>query len=275
MAVILFIVAFVAFSCDKEDEETVSDADIATLTDEAAASYLFNDVFAVAGNSGRTVDQSLTNQDKSTLADEGETCPVITVTPFNLTDWPKTVVIDFGEGCTAEEITRSGKIIITITDRFWRTGSEWTIGFENYVVLDHMLEGTKTVTFNGRNDDQNFNWDINVDNATITRPDGTTISWSAQRNREWITGEQTPFNPADDEYLIRGSSSGINAEGIPYTVTISEPLNILLSCPWVRSGVLLIEVEDRPVVEVDFGEGECDNVVTVTVNGHSKEIELG
>lgn len=275
MAVIFLALAFTAVSCDKVDEETVKDADIATLTDEAVASYLFNDIFSLAGNSGRQVDQLLTNKDKSALAVDGESCPEITITPFNLTDWPKTVVLDFGEGCTHEGITRSGKIVITVTDWFWKEGSEWSIGFENYMVLDHMVEGSKTVTFNGRNEDGNFNWDINVENAVITRPDETTISWSAQRNREWVAGVQTPFNPADDEYLIRGSGSGVNAEGIPYTVTIAEPLNILLSCPWIRSGVILIDAEGRPVVEVDFGDGECNNTVTVTVEGHSKEIELG
>lgn len=261
-------------TCDKEQEENISDSDITTITDEAVASYIFNDVFKQASIGIFMAEQAIRTPGKSVSAIEDESCPDITITPFNLTEWPKTVVLDWGEGCTDGDITRAGKIVITISEKFWEAGSEWSVEPEDFFFQGHLIEGSKTVIFNGRNDEDNLNWEIMVNDAVITTPGQVEISWSSHRFREWINGEQTPFNRSDDEFMITGGSSGVNSAGEYYTITIVEPLNILLSCPWVRSGNLIIENDNRPDVTVDFGDGECNSTITMTVNGFTKEIDL-
>ena len=270
---ILFLIPLI-ISCDKDKEETIRDSDIDTMTDEAIASHIFNDVFAQVSIGGWLADQAIRTPVKSVSAAEGGACPDITITPFNTTEWPKTVVLDFGDQCIVDGITRAGKIIITASKRFWEKGSEWSIEFDDFYFQNHRIQGTKSVSFNGRNEDNNFNWDISVQDAVITSPAQASIQWSAERNREWIDGDHTPLNPANNEYLIRGTGSGISSAGIIYSTTIREPLNILLSCPWVRSGVLVIDAAGRPETEVDFGDGECNSSATITVNGQSTEISL-
>jgi len=271
---LILLLVLSTVSCDKEKEDAVRNSDLAVITDEAIASYIFNDVFGQVSMGGWLADQAIMTPSKSTYAVEEESCPNITITPFNLTEWPKTMEIDFGQGCNEGGVTRAGKIIVNVSKRFWEEGSVWTVEFTDFFVQGHKVEGTKTVSFNGRNDSGNFNWDIDISDAVITTPAQVSISWDAERNREWVEGEQTIFNPADDRYLITGGSSGVNEAGESYVITITDPLDILLSCPWVRSGALIIDITGRPDIEVDFGDGECDNMITVTINGSSQEVAL-
>jgi len=38
-------------------------------------------------------------------------------------------------------------------------------------------------------------------------------------------------------------------------------------------GTKVLTVEDK-VITIDYGSGTCDRLITITVNGQSKEIEL-
>ena len=52
------------------------------------------------------------------------------------------------------------------------------------------------------------------------------------------------------------------------------PLEIIYGCDYVVHGKIEY-IKDGPVVAtVDFGDGECDNIATKTVDGADKEIKL-
>ena len=76
----------------------------------------------------------------------------------------------------------------------------------------------------------------------------------------------------DDVYLISGTESAPIAFGIDFTATITDPLRRELDCRWPTSGTRVISTADHPDREIDFGDGECDNIATVTVDGDSFEL---
>lgn len=55
---------------------------------------------------------------------------------------------------------------------------------------------------------------------------------------------------------------------------IVSPLRIQLSCRWIVSGTVEIRPESLPLRILDFGNGECDNIATVLVNGVTYTIFL-
>ena len=89
-----------------------------------------------------------------------------------------------------------------------------------------------------------------------------------------VTGTKTLVidlvNPLNNEVWIEGSGTGVNRNGKTYTTTITQKLIFKRSCReqsafFPSSGIKEILVEEVGIV-VDFGEGTCDNTVTVIVN---------
>ena len=273
----MIFLSVLAISCEEKQENDEIDftTDINTILDESVLSYIFDDVFTQTGLALTLAEEVLETDNSSDQVIIRDICPQITVTPANLTEWPKTVVLDYGnEGCFDNEVVKKGRILMDVSDRFFVEGSTWIIEFESYSLENLSVTGTKTVTFNGRNDFDFFNWDINVNDAMITTPGQTIITWESQHNRQLIDGENSPFNSEYDEYLIAGTSSGVNSSGWRYAITITEPLNLQVGCPWVRSGRLHLETARRSDAYVDFGGGDCNSTIIITIEGMSRSVNL-
>jgi hypothetical protein len=91
--------------------------------------------------------------------------------------------------------------------------------------------------------------------------------------REWIQGTDT-HNRWDDIYLITGTANGIRPNGLTWEREIINPLRVELACRFIVSGTIEIRPEDRPVRLFDYGNGDCDNIATVTINGEIYTIYL-
>jgi hypothetical protein len=69
---------------------------------------------------------------------------------------------------------------------------------------------------------------------------------------------------------LSGGASGININGIDYSVTVSEntPLTFLRECLQLLpvSGIKEIQVGDREAT-IEYGDGECDRLIEITING--------
>jgi hypothetical protein len=52
-----------------------------------------------------------------------------------------------------------------------------------------------------------------------------------------------------------------------------EPLLKKMSCRWIVSGTIEMQAGENLVI-LDYGDGECDNIATITVNGETTEITL-
>ncbi len=191
---------------------------------------------------------------------------------IKLAPFPRTIIIDFGTGCTGNDgRTRKGKIIISLSAKFWEVGTVITHTLDNYYVNDHHVEGVRKVTHSATNV-----WDVVVTGAKITDPDGKTVSWESTRTRTRTSGDATPFNIFDDVYSITGSATGINREGRNFTVTITTALQ-LQACNWIAEitkGIIEIQPEGLKLRTVDFGDGTCDNEGTVTVGNKTKTFKL-
>lgn len=258
-------------SCEKYQ----ANRDTTTAVDDNITEMAFNDVFKVTDEAARTDDEENKSALKATYTFGN--CATITVTPaWPDPTFPKTMVIDFGStNCTGNDFReRRGKLNVTLSDRYRAAGSVITVVPDNYYVNDYKVEGTKTVTNNGRNGDGYLNFTVSVTGGQVTSPDGEVATREAARTREWIEGEGTILNPWDDVYRITGGSSGVNRNGRGYTVTITEALIKEVGCRWITQGKLEIAPDDLKVREIDYGSGACDNEATVTIGNRTYDITL-
>jgi hypothetical protein len=188
----------------------------------------------------------------------------------DLTVMPRTMLVDFGNtNCTgADGLQRRGRLLVTFTGPYSEAGTVITITPQDYHVNDHLLQGVKTVTNAGPDDQGNTHFIVTVA-GTVTAPDGSwTSTHNYQRTRTWIAGEGTAAL-LDDVYLITGGGSGVNRHGTAFTVQITTPLRVEVGCPWIVSGVQEIVPQGQPARVIDFGQGGCDAQVTITVGNFS------
>ncbi len=259
-------------SCDKTNNPA-PDNEFTAVQDDALAKSIFNNTTNIADEAYALSSVNL----KSAEATENRiflsSCATVTL---DTSVYPRVLTIDFGDSnCLCNDGRyRRGKIIVSFTGRYWKPGTVRTTTFENYYVDDNQVEGTKVVTNNGFNDKGHMNWTITV-NAMITLAKGEgTISWKSQRNREMTAGFLTHKDRWDNIFMITGKSEGQRANGIKWSRTITKPLEVKLACRFIVSGTMKIKREGKPVRILDFGDGQCDNLATVTVNGETHTIHL-
>ncbi len=59
-----------------------------------------------------------------------------------------------------------------------------------------------------------------------------------------------------------------------YEKVITKPLVKLDDCKFIVEGTIEYRLEGEVVAVVDYGDGECDNIATKTVDGVTEEFEL-
>ena len=275
--VILFVLfaAIIPFiSCTKESTP-LEQASIELVDDNAVSDVAFDDIFSTVDNATQILENAFgkgyTKSSNVLLADS---CPTVTVDNLSATTWPKTITINYGEGCTGYYgSTRKGKIIITVTARRNVVNSLRTVTFDNYYFNGIKVEGVKEVKNLGPNASQNVEFSVKLTGGKFILPDGKTIERGLDHKREWIAGFATK-NIWDDECLITGTASGKNIIGTAYTNTIATAVHWKRVCEFPVAGVIRFEREGVEAVELDYGQGECDAVATLKRGDQSKQITL-
>lgn len=254
---LVFILATMA-SCRRDRKETLSN----TITvDNSTAENLFSDLFKVVDNVSSSEDG---------IRDEEIGC-IDTIIVDTLSS-PRSVLIDFGDDqCVGDDgRTRTGQIYVTYTGRYRDEGTVITITPQNYFVNGYQLSGSKTVTNLGENGNGDLHYSISV-NGSITAPGSAwTSQWQSDQIRTWVEGQST-MTIWDDVYEITGSAEGVNRNNVPYSILITSPLRAEIGCRWIVSGTMVLTPEDYDPRVIDFGNGECNNGFTVTVNGETNQ----
>ncbi|MEO7445839.1 MAG: hypothetical protein ABIT96_03605 [Ferruginibacter sp.] len=190
-------------------------------------------------------------------------CAVVTVTPQS--GFPKTILIDFGTGCTGPNgVLRSGKIQVVISDSIRRPGSTAVMSFDNYFVNAHHIEGT--ITWTNTTTGIQRAWRRDVVNLKTTAPGGRFWTYNSVRNITQTEGNGTPRNRLDDIFIISGNGSVTNASGVSRTNRILIELRKKVSCDNIDRGTIRFEGPSNYAL-LDFGDGTCDNLATISING--------
>ena len=273
----LFITAVtlsaVIIGCKKENNE---DNDTSAAADNATAQVYFNDMGNIANEaaiSGNVSSYKNENSDGILSA-----CASVVFDTLNHSD-ADSVTVDFGTtNCLCGDGRyRRGKILVTYTGRYRDSATVVTVSPLNYYINDNQLLGTRTVTNMGHNTSGNLYYNIVVDGQIVLADNAGTITWNANKQREWLAGESTPLIWADDVYSLTGTASGTSAKGTAFSVTVTSPLirKMTLVCrKHFIQGVFDLSIQGKATRTVDYGDGTCDNKAIVTINGKEYSVTL-
>jgi len=184
-------------NADAEAEATFNDA-----TDNVIG---VNDDAGIGTGVG-VFGRSLTGKDDSISTH----CFKLSISPETIGVFPKTITIDFGNGCTGPDgRTRRGKITTIYSAPMRLPGSTATTTFDEYYVDDVHVEGAMTVQNNSVNNDLVFS--TTVENGKLSKPDGDYIFYNKTKTWTRISGNDTPINITDDVYSISGKKQWYSA----------------------------------------------------------------
>ena len=270
-AILIVTLSAGIISCKKESSSLVASADTESATtlalsgNQAVADNLaedVNNVFMEAAADKNLLGNCTASQPVVTT--NTLTCASISVTPA--TSFPKTIVIDFGTGgCTSTNgNVHTGKLNIVLTDSVRKTGSKAVVTFTNYTVNNFKIDGT--VTWTNTSIPSTRSWERKVDNGKITAPDGSYSLHSGTIDIVQIAGANTPNSLLDDVFLITGNQTVTNAAGKTRNCYITEALQKKTSCDNIGAGKLKVEGASH-YATIDFGNGDCDKIATVAIDG--------
>lgn len=188
------------------------------------------------------------------------------------------ITIDYGDGSSCDDTVhvRTGKIM----DTFVRVlgfndsttfSSTDTITFEGFQRDSIKLDGTFIKRYSSGEP-----FTLTADGAKITYGDGTFVSWDGMLSFTY-DNNGTKWDWKDDSRIMTGSISGTTRTGADFSAEVTEGVVFKNECFWHNkipvSGTIEVTTDGVTSV-VDYGDGTCDKVYTITVNGETTEYEF-
>ena len=274
-AAILFTVALVIISCSK------SDTVVTDMNDQFVQTEM-ETVFEVVL---QKVDDQITKEismlekyNYNPLAAKSESTepcdPVITVETPTISKFPKTITLDYGSGCTdIDGNFRAGKIVVHITGPYWEKNSVRNAKLVDYLYNDLKIVGNRHEINTGKNENGYVVFELKNHEKIWNNEDELLIERDWQKIRTYNRGEDLTTK-ADDEIWVTGSAK-VFKNGKEQIKEITTPLYRKPECQHFQSGIITTSINKEKVSELNYGEGECDNMATITnKQGKIKEIIL-
>lgn len=263
-------------SCKKETDENTLSAE-----DNAAVETEFSQVYDVAADF--LANDTKTGKQENFLLPEGV---MITFSDSIFSDSDGVAcIIDYGaleHGASYKGIPcrdgryRAGKIHAAINHRFSQAVSSLYLTItaaDEYFVGNgtkmYKLTGLKTVN---RTSDTAFT--ETVENATMQRENGS-LTWNCERTISFLPSNGSSW--WDKEYEVTGTANGTNKNGESFSTETTTPLHKKLELGCLStyvSGKIKLTNANGKELNIDYGNGECDKKIAVSVNGKTKSIEV-
>lgn len=278
------MIALISLISSCNDEERITAQDSQDISEEAVTDSYFQDIDDMAGVTVESPSESdfSGGREKSTfqVSDARFRCDG---TPLTLTleraanstpSAPSGVItVDFGTGCTdVRGNTRSGKLIFTYNGRRFVPNSTVVVTGQNYTINGVKLEGTRTLKNVTGSTDVSPKFNAVLTGGKATFEDGTQATRESNITWQWIRAT----NPADSKLIIDQAStaSGTTKAGRNYQVSLLEQLEYKRFCGIAVSGIKRYVINGEKEITLDYGDGDCDKEVTVTVNGVVRKISV-
>ncbi|MCU4174061.1 hypothetical protein [Carboxylicivirga sp. N1Y90] len=186
--------------------------------------------------------------------------------------YPRTITLNYGEGT---ELTNgrviAGIIEIVMSGPRRENGATRTVTFIDFSVDDVAIAGTSIKTF--LKDEYKVNI---VRDMSFTLPeDGTVIERTAEKTRTWVAGMDTPFDHSDDVINITGYTNCEDSDGNSYNREITTALVKNGECRYIVAGEITLTKNGVEFGVINYGDGKCDNIATLTTAEGTKEFEIG
>lgn len=285
---LLALISILGLASCKKDISPVSskESNAASLSDSSTAAEnvyydVLNNAFVGFADNATVWNTSNPRTGKTTTfstADEGGntnlSCAIYTIDDTVPGEYPKKMTLDFGSGCTsADGIVRKGKISYLFSGPLLLPGVTAAVTFTQYVVNGFGIQGTYTIT-NNSSEQIGLSFTTQVTNGIITYPNALNYHYSSNKTYTMTSGSATPFDISDDVYAVTGNSAFSASDGSSLVFNVTTPLVKAVSCHNISKGIVSFSYDQSVNGTIDFGDGTCDNLATVSVGTVTRSISL-
>ncbi|MGI9532454.1 hypothetical protein [Lutimonas sp.] len=274
--VLPLLLLILTLSCDTND--SISDAEtlntIQSETDDILEiESIEENLDAMIESLSFDIDQvDLLKSNNSKLYISPHQIPECASVSANLQNNVLEIVLDFGDGCTTEfDNILTGKILISIVQGSEKNKKMIVQSFENFTFNERLIQGSVSKA-RYKKMGETPAYSLITKELKISWEDGSFSTIQSDRKREWIKGSDNIIW-SDNVYLITGESSIKGRKGNTKKILITEALRREAFCKNIVSGKLEITKNDKASI-LDYGEGECDNLATLTIGDIETIIEL-
>ena len=249
---IVFSVFFV--SCKKDDDTEVW---VSAASDYAVAEAFIQEIFKI-------VDEAAKNEVEIYKLASLD-CATITLVADTPGVFPKSLIIDFGlVNCIGTDgRKRRGVIKAEFNNNYSEPGTMVYLVTENFFINNYkVILNNVSITHTGNSVQMQHH--INFPELRLINPSGQSIIVNGSRTFKMISGEGSQ-GADDDIFQVTGSFSGSTLSGSAITATITNPLILSYECRSISSGLLNVSLPDADGV-FDYGNGDCDDKATVTID---------
>ena len=271
---LFFILSVFAInSCEKEQTDTDTQSSVDNSIAEGEFCRVFSQTHGIA------VNNSGVQRNSVDIPIPAGGCPDYYVDSLDATAFPVTLWLYFGTdtdgdgiyetGCTGNDGKVRQGMIEAVFDKPWHLpGSGLTMTLHNYYVNGIKFEATisvsKTLT----------SYTQTVQNGKASKGSEWSILWNSTRTLTADIG--VPSNPFDDVLTVTGTANGTDRNGKTFSVDIdaNNPLISKMGCPYIVKGRQTVKIQGKTDRVIDYGDGTCDNIAKIIINGNEFEFKL-
>jgi len=274
----VFVLAlFTVFSCNQENNDFLSDEEEAMISNDAAVESVYESVnYETDFLTGSSENIAQIGGSNKVIGFWGryllQVGPEIMVEPEG-NIFPKTITVDYGDGI--ELINGriiSGIVQINVSAPPRTIGATRDITFKEFFVDSVNIDGNIVKTC--IDSTELYTEFMAVSDLIFTFTDETYIDRHAERTTV-VEGFDTPYDYSDDIFTITGFAESESSEGVNFSRVVTDPLIKKATCRFIVRGVINFYKNGEIVAELDYGNGECDDIATITKNGETRQITLG
>ncbi len=262
-------------SCDMRDnmlnDRSQNTAPNNSLQVDALADEIYSGLSASVGSELMMVSlNDFQNLDLKS-ANHDFTCRVVSIDHPDSTYFPKIITIDYGAGCSVifgnDTLTRSGKIVMTSTNKFNIKGAQQIIVFDKYIENGIEIDGTFKMNYLGADSAGNLVLDDSLIGGKLVINDTATYTRNSVTTFEWYRAP----DPYNDTIYMSGSASGINSKGENYSSIIVKKLK-LVRCTELWNQWVIIDGEVTNTVNgvestINYTSTNCTNYAETNQKG--------
>lgn len=249
-------------SCGKKDE--ILDNNTVAASDYARMQSYYSDML----NMSSQVEMYIEDPSFSITYN----CSTLTLDTTAGSFYPVTGTLSFADQCISfDGRKRSGSVSVTITGPYNDPSTQVTVTCDTYSVNGNSVNGTLSITAPSLNGTSLIT-SLIISGGEAQLSDGTHALLDAAFTFEWKNYGDLDYT--DDIFKISGNAEGTSTDGLTYNVSIPTTIEVATSCKYISTGVISITPEGLSARTIDFGNGVCDNDITVTIEGKEFVIQI-
>lgn len=157
---------------------------------------------------------------------------------------------------------------LAVTYAVGEESAMFTASYDAFYVGEIELNGTRSYSVDGNETEGSYSFSVTSD-MEVTMPDGATIAENGTKTFGFTFGE----NLETTTFTIEGNWTVFH-DGNTYAVEVTSVLEGNFGCGYLTSGNMDVN-KNGLEVSVDFGDGSCDDIVTVSYpNGAAEDVSI-